>query len=105
MLASLQVLCPRQHDQIADGDVPRTGQHEDNRLSDVLRPEALSRSRAAVDLCRLVNSPEFIEHQSGRHGPYPDAALQKLATQSMHERLNRVFGSTVNRFPMNGLMA
>jgi hypothetical protein len=100
----LYVLGAREHDEVADGDIARTRQHEDDGIGDIFGAKAFAGSGATLDLCRIPDAPEFIEHYSGRHRSDPDASLQQLPAESVHKRLNGMLGSTVNRFPVNGLV-
>ena len=68
------------------------------------RAKTLAGIRTTFGFRRIGNPPKFIEHDSRSHSPNPDAALQKLAAESVHESLHGVFRGTVNGFPMNGLV-
>ena len=76
MLVSLYVLGAREHNEVADRDIARARQHEDDGFGDIFGAKTFAGSRATLDLRRIANAPELIEHYSGRHRSDPDASLQ-----------------------------
>src|ERR1700736_2570335 len=99
-----QVLGSREHDEIADRHILRTSQHEDDGFCHILGAKSRSLGDLSIDFGRIGNSPEFVQNHPGSNGSDAHTGRQQLATETMNERLDRVFGGTIDRFPMDGLM-
>src|SRR5271165_6833321 len=99
-----QILGSREHDEIADRHILRTSQHEDDGFCHVLGAKSRALSDLSIDFGWIGNSPEFIQNHPGSNGSDAHTASQQLATETVNERLDRVFGGTIDRFPMDGLM-
>src|ERR1700736_5795735 len=99
-----QVLGSREHDEIADRHILWTSQHEDDGFCHILGAKSRSLGDLSIDFGRIGNSPEFVQNHPGGNGSDAHTGRQQLATETMNERLDRVFGGTIDRFPMDGLM-
>ena len=92
-------------DKVADNDVARTSEHEEDCLSHILRTESFTRRRATLDFAWIGSGPQFIQHRAWGHGSDPHSALKQLTAQPVHKRLNRVFGRAADGFPLDCVVA
>ena len=100
----LEILILRQHDQIANRDVRRSRQHEQQSFRHVFRAQAGMRRDPTFDLLRLRQSPKLVQHRAGRQRADPDIVRRNLSSDAVHERLNRVLRRGIDGFPGNRLM-
>jgi hypothetical protein len=68
----------RTHNKVADDDVARTSEREEDCLSRILRTEFFTRRPATLDFARIGNAPKFIQHQAWGHGSDRRTALKQL---------------------------
>ena len=76
-----QVLRRQKHDKIA-----RTSEHEEDRLSHILRAESFTRRRARLGFARIGNAPKFIQDHAWAHGSEP-LRLGASGVQLLHKLL------------------
>ena len=74
----LQVLRTRKHNKVADDDVARTSEREEDCLSRILRTEFFTCRPATLDFARIGNAPKFIQHHAWGHGSDRRTALKQL---------------------------
>src|SRR5919112_5237268 len=95
----LQVIALRQNDEIPNGDVSRSRQHEQDRFGDF---RGLQQASCGQLLLELRLGP--VLDQGGDHGAWGDGAdaqsvFRNLTPHCMYEGLHSMLGGRVDRLP------